>query len=547
MKTKLLLLLVFFMSSYLLSGQGTAKDSYWVKFTDKKGTPYQISHPEAFLSQRSIDRRVRQQIDIDETDLPVSPVYLDSLKKMGLEILHSSKWLNGATVRTDDSLLMTKVAALPFVSLIQLTKPGTALKSARNKFNETEMQADVAPSHYGKAYSQLKQLNGQYLHNKGFRGKGIRIAILDAGFWHVNEIAAFDSLRATNRILKTRDFVDPHSDIYEQHTHGMSVLSTMGGNIPGTLVGTAPDASYYLFRSEDDASENLIEEDNWVAAAELADSVGADVINSSLGYYSFDDTTKSHPFSDLNGVKTRVTQAANMAFSKGILVFASAGNEATNAWKHIIAPSDGINVMAVAAVDSLGNRASFSSFGPAYGGAVKPNLAARGRLTYLVTSNGNLGYSNGTSFSSPVLAGMGACLLQANPQATVKQIKQAMEQSGSKYSSPDSLIGYGIPDFEKADVLLKSMVVNNLDSGAGWQIGPNPFTDYLVVRSLKNAPNGKRFLKIYNLQGVCLWQKDFTAYEPLLLNNLGNLPAGLLILSIQSGEKEEQYKLIKTN
>lgn len=545
MTTRLLLFLVILLNSYLLSAQETVKDTYWVKLTDKKGTLYTINHPEAFLSQRSIDRRHRQQIAVDETDLPVSKVYLDSLKKIGLEIVHSSKWLNGVTVRTDNTTLMDKVKKLSFVHEVQLTKPGNGLKSARNKFNEPEIKADYPPSHYGKAFKQLSQLNGQYLHNKGFRGKGIQVAVLDAGFWQVNAFAAFDSLRSTHTILGTRDFVDPHSDFYQQHSHGMSVLSTMAGNMPGTMVGTAPGASYYLFRTEDDASEYPVEEDNWVVAAEFADSLGVDLINSSLGYFDFDDPTMNHPYADLNGVKTRITQGANMAFAKGILVFTSAGNEATNSWRHIIAPTDGVNVISVAAVDSLGRRASFSSIGPAYGGAVKPNLAARGRLTYLVTSSGELGFSNGTSFSSPVLAGMGACLMQANPKATVKQLKSALEQSGSQYLTPDSLIGYGIPDFEKADSLLKNMVDHNGESLANWQVLPNPFTDYLVVRSLKTLQNDQCFFKVYNTQGVCLWQKEFNINEPLLLNNLGNLPHGLLILSIQSGDRKEQFKLIK--
>lgn len=547
MKSKLMLLLVFVLSGLLLPAQDAPKNTYWVYLSDKKGTPYQISNPEAFLSERSIERRIRQHVPIDESDLPVSPVYLDSLKKLGLEIVHSSKWLNGATVRTDDSAIIVKVAKLPFVKEVQLTKPGTLLKSAKNKFNENETQADYAPSHYGRAYKQLTQLNGQYLHNKGFRGKGIIIAVLDAGFWHVNEIAAFDSLRSTNRILGIRDFVNPQSDFYQTHTHGMSVLSTMGGNLPGMMVGTAPDASFYLFRSEDDASEYLVEEDNWVAAAELADSVGADVINSSLGYYAFDDSTMNHAYESMNGLRNRVTQGANKAFQKGILVFASAGNEGTNAWRHIISPSDGTNVIAVAAVDSLGNKASFSSFGPAFGGAVKPNVAARGRLTYLVTSKGELGFSNGTSFSSPVLAGMGACLVQANPQATVQQIKQAIERSSSIYLTPDSLIGFGIPDFQKADLYLKNMGVNSHDANAGWGIWPNPFKDYLTIRNLKGQLTDKSIVKIYNLQGSCLWQKEFTNNTAFLLNNLVNLPSGLLILSIQSGEKEEQFKLIKSS
>lgn len=545
MKAKLWILMVMLWSGFMLSAQSTSKDTYWIKLTDKKGTPYQISRPEVFLSQRSIERRIRQQISIDETDLPVSPVYLDSLRKLGLEIVHSSKWLNGTTVKTNDSALIVKVAALSFVESVQLTKPAASLKSARNKFNDTEFQAEYAPAHYGKTYTQLNQLNGQYLHNKGFRGKGIHIAVLDAGFWHVHEIAAFDSLRRTDRLLDIRDFVDPQSDFYQQHTHGMSVLSTMGGNLPGSMVGTAPDAAFYLYRSEDDASEYLIEEDNWVAAAELADSLGADVINSSLGYYVFDDSTMNHTYADLDGVTTRVTKGANMAFQKGILVFSSAGNEGNNSWKHIIAPSDGVNVIAVAAVDSLGNRASFSSFGPAYGGAVKPNVAARGRLTYLVTAKGEPGFSNGTSFSSPVLAGMGACLLQANPQATVQQVKRAIEQSASIYLTPDSLIGYGIPDFEKADVLLKNMAVIGQDSGPGWEIAPNPFMHYLTVRNLKGQLTDRCMIRIFNLQGACLWEKEFTNNGTFLLNNLVNLPDGLLILAIRSGKKEEQFKLIK--
>lgn len=546
MKKKWMLLWMVMLTVLFLSAQ-EAPDTYWVKLKDKKGTPYQITNPEAFLSQRSIDRRIRQRIPIDETDLPVSPAYLAGLRDLGLEVVHSSKWLNGTTVRTADTSVVRKVAALAFVESIELTKPGNVLKSAHQKLREPETRADIPPARYGKAYNQLKQLNGQYLHNLGYRGKGIYIALLDAGFWHVNEIAAFDSLRNSGRIMGTRDFVDPDSDFYNQHSHGMSVLSTMGGNIPGKLTGTSPEASYFLFRSEDDFSEYLVEEDNWVAAAELADSLGVDVINSSLGYSEFEDPRMNHSFADMNGVKTRVTKGANMAFEKGILVFASAGNEGNNSWRRIISPSDGENVLAVAAVDTLGNRASFSSVGPAYGGAIKPNVAALGRLTYLVTSNGALGYSNGTSFSSPVLAGMGACLLQAHPQATAKQVKEAIEQSGSKYLTPDSLIGYGIPDFQKAHLILKSMEEQTPQTDATWSLWPNPFADYLVMRKLKTVPHENCFIKIVNLQGVCLRQLTIKADEMVLLKNLSNLPDGLLILSVRYGEEEDRFKLIKVS
>lgn len=545
MKQALIFVLVGLLSATILPAQNAAPNSYWVQLKDKKGTPYQISQPEAFLSQRSIDRRTRQHISIDETDLPVSQVYLDSLRKLGLEIVHTSKWLNGSTVRTADTVLIQKIAALPFVTLVQLTKPGNLIKSAQNKFADEDVRANFDPAKYGNALGQLTQLNGKYLHNQGFRGKGIQIAILDAGFLNANIYTVFDSLRNSGRILGIRDFVDPKSDIYTQNYHGMSVLSCIGGNLPGSLIGTAPDASFYLIRSEDVATEYLIEEDNWVAAAEFADSLGVDVINSSLGYNLFDDPRMNHTYADLNGKKTRVTQGANMAFEKGILVFSSAGNEGNKPWKYLIAPSDGENVIGVAAVDKAETRATFSSVGPAFGGAIKPNVAAMGSGTTLALSNGTIGYANGTSFSSPVLAGMGACLLQANPYAGAKLAKLAIEQSASQYNQPDSLLGYGIPDFEKADKYLKVNSANYFDLKSSWAVSPNPFSDFLFIRNMNNSNDENCIASIYNLQGICLWQSSFRPEETIILQNLANLPQGFLILSIRSGEKEERIKLVK--
>jgi serine protease AprX len=544
MKPRWILLFAGLFIGLFLSAQN-APNTYWIKLSDKKGTPFQISHPEAFLSQRSIDRRQKQQISIDETDLPVSPVYLENLKKLGLVIVHTSKWLNGATVRTADTTLIKTIATLPFVQSVELTKPANVTKSARMKFKDMEENSDIPPASYGNAYNQLSQLNGLYLHNKGFRGKCIQIAILDAGFWQANTITAFDSLRNSKRILGVRDFVDPKSDIYQQNSHGMSVLSCMGGNLPGKMVGTAPDASFYLFRSEDDNSEFPIEEDNWVAAAELADSVGVDVINSSLGYYDFDDPKMSHVYADMNGKKTRVTQGANMAFQKGILVFTSAGNEGQTVWRHIIAPTDGENVISVAAVDKNGKRASFSSIGPAYGGAIKPNVAAMGSATVLMNSSGAVSQGSGTSFSSPVLAGMGACLVQANPKANVKQLKLAIEQSASQYLTPDSLLGYGIPDFQKADLILKSASIKSIENGSAWAVSPNPFSKYIFIRNLNPISAGNCLVSIYNLQGICIWQSNLKTEGAILLRNLGNLPEGILFLTIRSEGKVERFKMMK--
>ena len=546
MTRKVIAILLCWLIAPVLVAQTTTPNTYWVQLKDKNGTAYSIEKPEEFLSARAIARRARQHIAIDEADLPLSKVYLDTLKNRGLKIVHTSKWLNGVTVRTPDTALVRKIAGLSFVLLVQLTKPGNSLKSASNKFSSEESAA-YDPAKYGNALSQLTQLNGQYLHQMGYRGKNIQIAILDAGFYNADKIAAFDSLRNSNRILGTRDFVDPTSNIYAQHYHGMSVLSCMGGNIPGSLIGTAPDASYYLFRTEDVSTEYLIEEDNWVAAAEYADSLGVDVINSSLGYNQFDDSKMNHVYADMNGKTTRVARGANMAFQKGILVFASAGNEGNNVWKYIITPSDGENVIAVGAVDKNGLRAIFSSVGPAYGGAIKPNIAAMGSETCLVTSNQVVGNANGTSFSSPVLAGMGACLLQANPYCTVKQIKLAIEQSASQYSKPDSLLGYGIPDFQKADKYLK-IKGNFLQSEvSGWSVYPNPFSDYLVIKNQNLSIDNTITISIYSIDGVCVWTKSFGSAESIILNDLANLPRGILIVKISSGKKEERFKLIKTN
>jgi hypothetical protein len=546
MMARIILLILFICVQDFAIAQDLSKDYYWVQFTDKKGTPFQINHPEDFLSQRAIDRRIRQQIAFDETDLPVSPVYLDSLKNLGVEIFHTSKWLNGATLKVADTIEIDEIAALSFVKNIQLTKPAKTLKSARRKFHD-ELITEYDTASYGNANDQLMQLNGQYLHQKGFRGKGMHIAVLDAGFWHVDQITAFDSLRNSNRILGIRDFVSPNSNVYEEDTHGMSVLSCMGSNLPGTLIGTSPDASFYLLRTEDNASEYLVEEDNWIAGAEYADSLGVDLINSSLGYYTFNDPAMNHTYADMDGKTTRVTQGANMAFQKGILVFSSAGNEATDSWVRIIAPSDGENVIGVAAVSVDGTRASFSSIGPAYGGAVKPNVAARGALTFLIKSNGSPGNSSGTSFASPVLAGMGACLMQSNPLATVEQLKLAIEQSSSQFLTPDSLIGYGIPDFEKADQILKVNHTEHQTQTSSWAVSPNPFIDYLLIRNLKPEINENCQVSIYNLQGMCISQTNFKSSENYLLKNLAHLPEGLLILNIRSGKKSEQIKLLKLN
>ena len=529
------------------SFNASSQSYYWVAFNDKNNTQYSLSSPENYLSDRAIQRRIRQNIPIDSLDLPVNEKYIVEVLKVGAKFIHSSKWLNGITVKAETDSFDIKALRMPFVKQVQLTKT-TITKSAIRKFNETsELENNPIDTYdYGPSVYQTSILNGQFLHNQNYSGQGIQIAVLDAGFLNANMNFALDSLWENDQILGIKDFVDPSSDIFNTHYHGMSVLSCMGGNVPGSLIGTAMGASYWLIRTEDTGSEFLIEEDNWVAAAEFADSAGVDIINSSLGYYQFDDPRMNHTYSDMDGNTTRVSKGANIAASKGILVFASAGNEGDKSWKYIIAPSDGEKVIGVGAVNKDSIPAVFTSHGPAYGGNIKPNVAAVGWNTYLQKENGTLGYYNGTSFSSPVMAGMAACLWQAFPYATANQVKSAIERSAHIYNKPDSLLGYGIPDMEKASFFLMNLSSPIREISNQWTAYPNPLSETLYLYKNGNRFADKIEIEIYSMDGKLLrkWIKPDARITEF--RDINSLPDGVLLLKINSAKSSEIIKLIKS-
>jgi hypothetical protein len=323
----------------------------------------------------------------------------------------------------------------------------------------------------------------------------------------------------------------------------------MGGNVPGKLIGTATKASYWLIRSEDTGSEFLIEEDNWVAAAEFADSAGVDIINSSLGYYKFDNSEMNHPFEEMDGKTTRVTRGANIAASKGILVFSSAGNEGNNVgeneWKHIVAPSDGEKVIGVGAVNKDSIPAGFTSVGPAYGGKTKPNVSALGWNTYLQKSDGSFGYLNGTSFSSPVMAGMAACFWQSQPHASAEQVKTAIEMSAHLYENPNDKMGYGIPDMYRAWLLLVNLSTSAPEISKQWTAFPNPVSNVLFLQKNSSQFQDKVRIEIFTMDGklVQLWIKPDT--NRIELHDLYSLPKGILLLKISSDKTSETMKLSK--
>jgi serine protease AprX len=520
---------------------------FWIEFADKTGSQYSITKPEEFLSERAIQRRIRQNIPIDETDLPVSRVYIDSIINTGANLVHTSKWLNGITVNAENDSLVEIWRKFDFVSDVKLSKPyRTALKKAINKFGETSSKTIIDTTLYGASVHQVSQLNGHYFHQKGIKGQGMVIAILDAGFYNADKLPSLSNLYETGKILGTRDFVNPNSDFYTEHWHGMMVLSNMGGYLPGELIGTAPEASYWLLRTEDAASEYLIEEDNWVAGAEFADSVGADIINSSLGYYEFDDSTMNHTYADMDGKTTRVTRGANMAASKGMLVFSSAGNEARNNWRKIIAPADGDHVIAVGAVDRNRNYASFSSVGPAADGAVKPDLAAMGSGTAVQGIIWDIVARSGTSFASPVLAGMAACLWQANPTVSAKEMARIMMLTGHQAIKPDTLLGYGIPDMQLADLILNQFNVPVAESSKNWKVFPNPFQSTLTIFS-DSGYIGEVDIELSTLSGITVSKSSFHSREYIRINHFGQLASGIYLLKISGDNFYESHRVLKTH
>lgn len=544
---RFLLFIFFFILVFGL--QSKAQNYYWIGFSDKNNTEYSLSNPQEYISEQAIVRRAAQNIPIDSLDLPVNKNYIDSVLTLNVELVHKSKWLNGITVKTNIDSLDNQILDWSFIREVQLSKPKVGLKSISHKFDNEQIVNDPAidTSYYGNSVHQIGMMEGQFLHQKGYRGEGMQIAVLDAGFLKTNELPAFDSLWTNKQIIGTRDFVNPNSDFYAEHYHGMSVLSCMGGNIPGELIGTAPAASYLLLRSEDANSEFIIEEDNWIAAAEYADSIGVDIINSSLGYYLFDDVSTNHTYADMDGKTTRVTRGANIAASRGILVFASAGNERNDPWQRIIAPSDGDLVIGVGAVDKELNPANFTSAGPSSDGDVKPNVSAMGYHTVIQKSSGDIGIANGTSFSSPVLAGMAACLWQRYPHKSAAEIKDAIERSGQMFFSPDSLVGYGVPNMRSASAILDPLSVNSLQTEKNWNIFPNPAFDHVIIHRAANPVSGTVYINLYSFGGQLLktWHKQ--GESRIIINEFSQFGSGVYILRVDDGISSETFKLSKVD
>lgn len=434
---------------------------YRLTLSDKADSPYSLDRPHEFLSPKSLERRQRLGLTVDHYDLPVTPAYLEAISATGARILNHSKWNNTVQVSLSDSLdgTLDRLRALPFVTSTLLVctmpdKPEAADdEGSRQNTQYLELPTFTSPdSLYGAAQHQADMLNIPALHNLGFRGEGVTVAVIDGGFYN----ADIQKGLASARILGTRDYVGLHTDFYAGHTHGMMVLSCIAANVPGSMIGTAPDASFYLLLTEDtDRGEYRGEEDNWCAAVEYADSLGVDLITSSLGYTKFDTPEAKLEYRWLDGAHELNSRSASLCASRGILLCNSAGNEGDGSWKKIGFPADARDILTVGAVKADSVNTDFSSIGNTADGRIKPDVMAMGGRAVVLDGLGSTIHVNGTSFSCPIMAGAAACLLQAHPSRRPEEIIDALHRAGNNAEHPDNIFGYGIPDVVKAHELLK--------------------------------------------------------------------------------------------
>ena len=421
----------------------------YLKDKDLDHTPFSVNRPSEFLSQRSIDRRKRQGIPIDLTDLPVAPAYEKQVTDAGIEIVGKSKWNNTLLIRIHKDKELRKLEGLEFITKMKkvFQAPDSVSQSMRSNVRNGLNEWSQGDGFYGAADAQLKSLNGKRLHESGYRGRGMMIAVFDGGFMNVDKIPALHKIK----LAGVKDFVVPESkNVFGEMEHGTMVLSTMAANAPDFYVGVAPEAQYLLIRCEDERTESLAEEDYWASAAEYADSCGVDVINSSLGYHGFDDSSMDHHYYEQDGKTVLISRTASMCADKGIVCVNSAGNDGMGSWKKINFPADATDILTVGSINEHGANAAFSAVGPTADGRIKPDVMAFGSPTCVITARGSIINDNGTSFSSPLVAGMVACLWQALPGKTAKQIIKLVKLAGDNQQHPDNVFGYGVPDFWKA-------------------------------------------------------------------------------------------------
>ncbi|HUQ65611.1 MAG TPA: S8 family serine peptidase [Flavitalea sp.] len=541
--------------------------TYTVKLKYKKSS-YSLSKPAAFLTQKAINRRYRQHIAIDSTDLPINKSYLDSISNVdGVTIKCKSRWFNQVVIEITDPLAINTINAFSFVQRTHVVGTAFAPQSKKVALEKIEPVTNLFPGarsvldgqgttsdtlNYGNNYPQVHIHEGEFLHNQGFQGQGITIAVIDAGFNNYTSSIAFDSVRSNNQILGIYDFVAKDSSVDEDNAHGAYCFSILAANRPGSMVGTAPKASYLLFRSEDVTSEKPVEEQNWIEALERADSMGADMVSSSLGYYNFDDPQYDHSYIQRDGNTTQITIAADIAAKKGMIIMNAAGNtgNADDDSKYILVPADGDSVMTVGAINTSGTIASFSSWGPNGAGKRKPNIVSVGWNAVYANLFGVITFGNGTSYANPNIAGLIACLWQAYPEFTNMEILDAVQRSADKYNNPDDRYGYGIPNFRLAAGILgakKQELTDKILKGKWITAFPVPFKQVFTV-FLKAPSTGRANIRVLDFTGRVLLDKSIDVTQgnhyKLQMNPAGTKRFGMYFVQYNDGKNNSTIKLI---
>jgi len=538
----LFFLLLFSSQLLTVASAQFSKHIIWLK--NKGNNSYTLSNASSYLSARSIARRTRYSIQVDSTDLPVSPAYVAAIRAIpGVTLLNVSKWLNALCIQTTSPVALTTIQNLPFVQQVAglAARPSSLQPNRPDKFYDQSVISPITATqpaektagdfyNYGtNAGLEMKLHRAEFLHNIGLRGSGMHVVLLDAGFFNYNTLPAFDSINQKGQILSTWDFVAGNTSVSEDHPHGMQCLSTIAANIPGRFVGKAPQAFFHLYRTEDVNSEFPIEEFNWVAGAERADSVGADLISSSLGYYDFDNPIFNYTYAQMDGKTTMSVKGADLAAKKGLMVLNSAGNEGTGAWRYIITPADGDSVVAVGAVNAAGAVAGFSSYGPTADGRIKPELASVGWQAIVQSTAGTIGSASGTSFSCPNLAGLATCLWQGFPEYNNVKIIDALKRSASRYTNPNDRIGYGIPDMRNAFAYLLSEYatvtasINNCKAAITWRTKDVEGMQFLIERKLPTENTFQKIGQFNASSGTILTNKTYPYQDALNAINPGNI------------------------
>jgi serine protease AprX len=527
---------VFFL---LLSGFTYAQqiNRYIVFFKDKSGTPFSVSQPNQFLSQRAIDRRVKQDIIVSVEDLPVNPAYINQVKDTGARTYFSSRWMNAVLIETDETTL-TQIRQLPFVNKAELAAPDQKLSNGRIRKVRSRKESSLAPA----TKVQLQMLGIDVMQSEGFKGEGIYIAVFDGGFLGVGTALPFQSLIRENRISDSYDFIRRSGNVFAYDDHGTEVLSIISAFNEGNYNGGAYKATFQLYVTEDVDSEYRIEEYNWLFAAERADSLGVDVINSSLGYNLFDDSSMDYSKSDLDGKTAIVSQAAAKAIAKGIVVVCSAGNEGNNSWQLVTPPADVDGILAIGSITSSNSKSAFSSVGPTTDGRIKPDVVALGSGVSIIKPNGTLGTESGTSVASPLIASLAAGIIQAYPELSAAEIYRSMIRSADQFTNPDNLKGYGLPKYSVVKDYLETAKLND-----EIVLYPNPVTGSSVKIAIKNPVDQPIQIQIFAMDGkrlsdtqvVITWANNPLEYD------LSALTGGIYLMKVKSGDNLKIIRLMK--